>query len=499
MTQSCTGFKNSNEKLDATINVNWGNTLNRVLPELFGSNLQWVQEGDGIGSPEVKSVGVFHQIKQMNVTSIRFPGGALANTYQWKKTIGIQSKRSEGLNYAGNKEKSRFGTDEFIKTCDELDVQAVITINPNDSIDNAVDWVEYMNGNELSKWGSKRKANNPDNSCYVKYWEIGNEIYAPNVPGFTDAKSYASQVKAFAKAMKAKDPSIKIGIVLEASFLQAAWMGNIFPHIVTWNEDVLKEINDEVDFVSVHFYAPSDTIWDDSKLNKLVWSSSIIFSENLKSITQLIKKHSSPNIKIGVTEYGTFFGEETSPLERIESTENALFIAQSLFVMMRDENVIVANNWSLVNNSRFGLLKLFDGKIIKRPSAYVFEQLASLNNGHRILTSINSPHYRVDAKGNVPTLESVPIIDAVSIKKPDNSLAIAIINRSPNQTIELKINIINGNSFNNKLATIHHYDPHDSNMTALKWQINKTSKNIVNSVLSITLRPGSFTLVNLSE
>lgn len=54
-----------------------------------------------------------------------------------------------------------------------------------------------------------------------KYWEIGNENYGTwendtNTPSH-DAFEYATRAVQFIKAMRAADPSIKIGVVADAS------------------------------------------------------------------------------------------------------------------------------------------------------------------------------------------------------------------------------------------------------------------------------------------
>lgn len=493
------GFESaSNMSSHATVQVNYDQISNKVLPELFGTNLQWVEKGDRFDSKKDTPSSINSAINDLGVTSIRFPGGALANTYKWKQAIGRSGIRKKGLNYAFQPESSDFGADEFTQMCDALNVEAVVTINPKDSEQNAADWVEYMNGNNQSYWGKIRHKNNGSSSCYVKYWEIGNEVYSPNDPAFMEAKEYAKLVKEYSAAMKKRDPNIKVGIVLEGSFIQAAWLGSVLPHMVSWNKEVLQEFKDEIDFVSVHFYAPFDTLWDDKSLNKMVWSSPIVFAENLKIISELIKKHSSDKVKIGVTEYGTFFGEKISPSKRIESTENALFMAMSLFTMIRDSNVVIANNWSLMNNSRFGMLKTEDKQIILRPNADVFRELSSFKNGHLADVVIDSPGYSVSAKGNIPNLTNVSFIDALAVKLPNGTLGIALVNRSPDKSVLVRIEIKGNYPFMNKNVSLSQYNPYDS-MTSLQWVKTSLVKEMENDFISLELKPGSFTMVKTSE
>ncbi|WP_447599253.1 hypothetical protein [Nitrospira sp. Nam80] len=88
----------------------------------------------------------------------------------------------------------------------------------------AVEWVRYAN---ITK------------GYAVKYWEIGNESYLDSNNGSTIAEQYAADLEEFSDAMKAVDPTIKIG----ANGLGLEW----------WRE-VLSLAASKIDFLSVHVY-----------------------------------------------------------------------------------------------------------------------------------------------------------------------------------------------------------------------------------------------------
>jgi hypothetical protein len=91
----------------------------------------------------------------------------------------------------------------------------------------------------------------------VKHWTIGNEVYGgweyDLHAAAHDATTYANAVAAgFYPQMKAKDPSIKIGVVVSGSYSPA------------WDDTVLK--NAKFDFVEFHYYAQAPGSESDSYL-----------------------------------------------------------------------------------------------------------------------------------------------------------------------------------------------------------------------------------------
>lgn len=86
--------------------------------------------------------------------------------------------------------------------------------------DAAVAWVRYSAGR-------------------VRYWEIGNESYLGSWNGAPTRQQYIDGVIAFSRAMKAVDPTIKIGVNGRDK---------------SWWQAVLKQASPDIDFLSVHNY-----------------------------------------------------------------------------------------------------------------------------------------------------------------------------------------------------------------------------------------------------
>src|SRR5258708_5387321 len=124
------------------------------------------------------------------IGALRFPGGSISDTYHW------QSGKSGTTTWATT-------FDAFASVAVPLGAQVFVTVNyGSGTAQEAADWVTYSN--VTKPYG-------------FKYWEIGNECYGSwenDTHGQQwDPYTYALQVKDYAAAMKAVDPTIKIGVV----------------------------------------------------------------------------------------------------------------------------------------------------------------------------------------------------------------------------------------------------------------------------------------------
>jgi alpha-L-arabinofuranosidase len=175
-------------------------------------------------------------LKKLNPGLIRFPGGCFASFYQWKQGVGPKEMRKPEPSYFwGGLNNNDFGTDEFAMLCNTIGSEMMFCVNmylpgkenylskdfwqyssynlhqisdPHDGIKNAVDWVAYCNlkkgEHPMADWRVKNGFLEPHG---VKFWEMDNEINRWLTP-----EEYARQIVRYSEAMKAVDPTIKIGM-----------------------------------------------------------------------------------------------------------------------------------------------------------------------------------------------------------------------------------------------------------------------------------------------
>jgi alpha-L-arabinofuranosidase len=151
---------------------------------------------------------------------LRFPGGCfvegdvLANSYNWKHTIGDVASRTPQHNLWDYLSTNGIGYHEYLQLAEDLGAEPVFCVNVGMShresvpldrmgawVQDALDAIEYANGPVDSVWGSLRAKNGHPAPFNLRYIEVGNENGGPD---------YAARWPLFVKAIKAKYPGITL-------------------------------------------------------------------------------------------------------------------------------------------------------------------------------------------------------------------------------------------------------------------------------------------------
>lgn len=165
---------------------------------------------------------------------VRFPGGCivegheLSTRYQWKKTIGPIEDRQVIVNRWNTEFAHRSAPDyfqsfglgfyEYFQLAEDIGAEALPILNcgmacqfntgelvPLDQlqtyIQDALDLIEFANGDAATKWGKLRTDMGHPAPFNLKYIGVGNENWGPQ---------YMERLKLFTQALKAKYPGIQI-------------------------------------------------------------------------------------------------------------------------------------------------------------------------------------------------------------------------------------------------------------------------------------------------
>ncbi|SEL68369.1 Alpha-L-arabinofuranosidase [Chitinophaga rupis] len=200
---------------------------------------------------------------------IRFPGGCivegrdLANRYQWKKTVGKPEERTLIVNRWNTEFSYRSTPDYFqsfglgffeyfqlaedigaaplpILNCGmacQFNTGEVVAMNELDPyVQDALDLIEFANGDASTKWGALRAAMGHPAPFHLTMMGVGNEQWDPQ---------YIERYKIFEQAIKSKYPDIKL-----VSSAGPFSKGPMFDYL--WKE--LK--SSRADFIDEHYYMP---------------------------------------------------------------------------------------------------------------------------------------------------------------------------------------------------------------------------------------------------
>jgi hypothetical protein len=181
--------------------------------------------------PNFTDSGVPGLLNRAGVGLIRWPGGSSSDGYDWED------------NPAGD-----VSFDTFMKEIAKAKVAPFITANYAQSslgpsvaaawVKDAMTYSNYNDGTAL--------------------WEVGNENYGPwEADTHADPhtpQSYATNALPYFEAMHAVDPKARIGFPYTLSRSQSAGTGTWVPDPSAWNDTVLREDGQQIDFADVHWY-----------------------------------------------------------------------------------------------------------------------------------------------------------------------------------------------------------------------------------------------------
>jgi Cellulose binding domain/Fibronectin type III domain len=310
----------------ATVNVsvNAGEGLGTIPSTAYGLNAS-VSDGQ-MNAPPVQRL-----LQQAGVGLLRYPGGITADLYNWQNNTAPGIYVAPGTSF-----------DSFMGTVKKIGAQPMLTANYGTGTPaEAAAWVRYAN---ITK------------GYGAKYWEIANEIYgngyyganweADNHPGKSPA-TYAGNVLQFASAMKAVDPTIKIGVVLS---LPGNWPTGLVASgdSKDWNQTVLSIAGSAIDFVIVHWYQELTSV------PAAVLTEPALAAGELAQLRQEINQYAGPrgpNIGIALNELNSNVDQDTQP--------GALFSADTYMTAL--ENGAFTVDWWDTHNFPSAIAAAPDG------------------------------------------------------------------------------------------------------------------------------------------
>lgn len=226
---------NSNEwkKYTATIKANADDVNGRLViltegtGEVYVDMVSLFPEHTFKNRPNGLRADIAQMIADLKPAFVRFPGGCIVHNgstdrdardsmYVWKDTIGDIAERPARKNSWGYNQSFGLGYYEYFLFCEDIGAKPIpvlpVGINPHDNsvvpisqmgpwIQDALDLIEFANGDITTEWGSKRAELGHPEPFKLEYIAIGNEEVG---------LAYFERFKLFQEAIKEKYPSIKV-------------------------------------------------------------------------------------------------------------------------------------------------------------------------------------------------------------------------------------------------------------------------------------------------
>ena len=401
------------------------------------------------------------RLNAIGVNTLRWTGGGYADVYHWSTHSDTQFENTGDLGYvAPNTDIGHFA--KLLLSVSNY--QGIITVNYGSSLDGAhggepkeaAALVAYLNGSPSSSqsigvdntghdwhtvgyWAALRAASplatddglnflriSHSAAIGVHNWEIGNEVFGNGYLGFAGESdwhypyngttrtgqaalapaTYGANVVSFSQAMKAVDPTIKVGLVFGTEDYDS-WASS-------WDKPGLQASCASIDFIIWHDYmgyylAPSYTYKDPA--DELARSGTVAtqVNANVALINSVCGTHAS-SVKQFVTE------TNGNPLQ--DAFVNNLFAADTFAGLL--ENGVANVDWLELHNT------FLDASDNPQGPYYAIQLVHTL-----------------EAVGDTAvTASSTNSLLAVhASKKANGSVAVLLINKDPANTASVTVTI----------------------------------------------------------
>jgi len=304
----------------------------RFARQMMGANTLFFSENDRIrAEPHYRQ-----NMASEGFGALRFPGGVVADNYHWA-TGKTDNTRRRPQGHAGSDKDLNF--DEFIALSKTLNAEPVVVLN-------YLSWVEKKRfDGALQEASSWVKYANIEKAYGVKYWELGNEVYAylPAEHATVQARVYAQHYKAMKKALRAIDATVQLGAAMPQKLGLVAKVDHS-----PWWDSFLSEVGGDLDYIVLHDYPPL-TVNDYA-------SGGTGFPELLQNARAIVKAKLGHEVPFHVTEWNIALwdkGDKRNLLER-DSVWQGLFVAESL-LDFSTSGVRLATFWPLRSKEGAGL------------------------------------------------------------------------------------------------------------------------------------------------
>jgi alpha-N-arabinofuranosidase len=396
----------------------------------------WV--GDNSKIPNTRGIrnDVIAALREIDPPVIRWPGGCFADTYHWKDGIGPRDQRPAIINttWGGVTEDNSFGTHEFLDLCELLGAEPYICLNVGSgTVQEAAEWVEYVNSNTISPMTDLRKKNGREQPWNVKFWAVGNESWGCG--GNMTPEYYADLFKRFSTYMRSGN------IYRVAS-------GGTDPDY-NWTEVLLQKTQRYQHLIqgySFHYYTVCHG-WDKkgsaTKFDEDDWfhtlQNTLVMEGRLERHIALMDEY-DPENKIGLIadEWGNWYDVESGTNPAFLYQQNTLrdAVTAALYLDIYNNHarrVKMANIAQTINVLQSMLLTQGD-KLVKTPTFYVFKMYKVHQDATLLPINVMCADYSFNGM-------ALPGVSASASKDNAGKIHVSLCNLNPSNQVKVNVEL----------------------------------------------------------
>ena len=445
-------------------------------------------------------------VRDLNIPYVRYPGGNFVSAYNWEDGVGPRDRRPTRLDLAWHTSDSNaVGVHEFSDWCDTVGTKMMLAINLGSrGLDEARNFVEYVNGPVGSYWGDLRKKHGRAQPFDCNLWCLGNEMDGPWQVGHKTADEYGRLANEVAKTLRAFDKKLEL-IVCGSSNSDM----KTYPE---WERIVLEHTYDAVDHISLHMYFANRA---KNTANYLALNHKLDrYITTVESTINLVKanRRSRHDVFISFDEWNVWYhsnkqdraildGREGWPhaprlLEDIYNFEDVLQVGCILNTFIRKSNVVKIACIAQLVNVIAPIMTDPKGAAWRQTIYYPYYFASIYGRGTALQLAVKCPGYDADVADDVPYLDISGVHDEAA-----ETLTFFAVNRHATDMLPVSVallgfaaaTVIDHQEMTHKLLEAVNTATDQTNVAPHKGKGAK----VADGTLSFAMQPHSYVMVRV--
>ncbi len=501
--------------MKAAVTVHKDFTISRVDDRIYSAFLEHLGRAiyTGIYEPDHPTADkngmrgdVAALVRDLNIPYVRYPGGNFVSAYNWEDGVGPREQRPTRLDLAWHtSDNNAVGVHEFSDWCDTVGTKMMLAINLGSrGLDEARNFVEYVNGPLGSYWGDLRRKNGRAEPFDCRLWCLGNEMDGPWQVGHKTAEEYGRLANEVAKTLRAFDKKLEL-IVCGSSNSDM----KTYPE---WERIVLEHTYESVDHISLHMYFrnPAKHTGNYLALSRKLED----YITTVESTINLVKanKRSKHNVYISFDEWNVWYhsnkadraildgneGWPTAPrlLEDIYNFEDVLQVGCILNTFIRKSNVVKIACIAQLVNVIAPIMTDPKGAAWRQTIYYPYYFASIFGRGTALNLAVSCPGYDADIADNVPWLDISGVHDETG-----GTVTFFAVNRHATDSLPVEISLLGFG----RATVIDHQEMTHLMLEAVNTATNQTNvtprkgsgAKVADGVLTLALKPYSYSMIRV--
>jgi alpha-L-arabinofuranosidase len=517
---------------DSRIEVLLDDPLGTISPNIYGhfaENLSgviydgiWVGPNSKIPNVDGIRKSLIDEMRKINPSVVRFPGGCFADSYDWRDGIGPADKRPRRTNFWSGAESknapanhrydpNEFGTNEFVHFCKLIGSEPYLAANLRSlPAEEFYRWVEYCN----SPAGSTTLADSRGSAGFkepfnVRYWGVGNESWGCG--GNFTAQEYAVEFRRYTAWLPGYDQPLAL-VASGPNGDEWSWTRAFFEEIVRKGRGALRDIHG----FALHHYAwnlsrGKTDDWEKGKgdavqFDAIDWYELLREGDRLEGLINghwsvMAEEDPEHAVKLVVDEWGPWYrpGSQATPadiIEQMPTLRDAVFSGMTLDIFNRHPEKVAMANCAQLINCLNSLYLAHEDKFVVTPVGHVFAMYAAHQGGQGLRTIFSSPQVKYDRDAKPATFWGLKGSASLHGKQ----LVLTVVNPHVSEARQTEIGIRSASIKSGSASVLKNSDIHAHNTFDQPNVVTPQSQELAVSerVVNVVFPPASVTKLALT-